>query len=434
MTGKGWRPGNTVFIRLENPRTGEVPAVDQASAIVTGAGDFVVRFTYPLDPRWASTPEMLITARWTRPSRSACLRRFAPDRRDAAHRHRYRNRGRHAARADSRTADADPRPAHGHCPRPPTAARIPPTATHVPPTATPVPPTAHPVITDWRGEYFANTNLGGQPVLTRNDWTVDFNWGSGAPAAGLPADGFSARWTRAFEFDSATYRFYVTVDDGARLYVDGQLVLNEWRDSSVREVFADVPLARGGHTIRLEYYERTGVAQVRLRWERLGPVTFPDWKGEYWSNLNLTGNPTLTRNDRNIDFNWGTGAPAVGIAADGFSARWSRTVTLQPGLYRLFAQADDGIRVYMDGRLVINEWHDNDASMAYPIDIAFTGTHTLVVEYYERSGGAAARFWWQLLFAFPTATPPGQAPSPTPTYTPTHTPTATATATAQQPR
>jgi len=268
VTGKGWRPGNTVFIRLENPRTGEVPAVDQASAIVTDAGDFVVRFTYPLDPRWASTPEMLITAVDT-----AIQKRVS-----AAFRLTGVTLPTVTATATA-TAGVTPLvptvapptltrvpPTATSTRVPPTATRVPPTATRVLPTATPVPPTATPVITDWRGEYYANVNLGGQPVLTRNDWTVDFNWGSGAPAAGLPADGFSARWTRAFEFDSATYRFYVTVDDGARLYVDGQLVLDEWRDSSVREVFADVPLARGGHTIRLEYYERTGVAQLRLRW------------------------------------------------------------------------------------------------------------------------------------------------------------------------
>jgi hypothetical protein len=86
------------------------------------------------------------------------------------------------------------------------------------------------------------------------------------------------------------------MDDGARLWVDGQLLIDEWRDNSNREVSVDFPLTRGPHQIRVEFYEHMGLASVKLRWERVGQITFPDWMGEYWNNVNLAGAPALARN------------------------------------------------------------------------------------------------------------------------------------------
>ena len=71
----------------------------------------------------------------------------------------------------------------------------------MPPTATPRP------ITEWRGEYYANTTLTNAPIVVRNDSDVNFNWGRSAPAGGLPVDNFSARWTRQLWFAAQTYRF-----------------------------------------------------------------------------------------------------------------------------------------------------------------------------------------------------------------------------------
>jgi PKD repeat protein len=139
-----------------------------------------------------------------------------------------------------------------------------------PPTATPVPPSPTPVvITDWRGEYYNNPNLSGAPVLLRNDVVISFNWVSGSPAAGLPADGFSARWTRSLGFPAGLYRFALTADDGVRAWVDGNLIIDQWHDSSPKTHRADVRLAEGFHNFRIEYYERSGGAQIDLRWQRL---------------------------------------------------------------------------------------------------------------------------------------------------------------------
>jgi len=246
---------------------------------------------------------------------------------------------------------------------------------------------------EWRGEYWSNRSLSGPSTMVRNDSAINFNWGTGAPAASLPADNFSVRWTRTLSLAEGNYRFSAVVDDGLRLYVDGTLIINEWRDGSQREVSADLWLAGGNHDLRVEYYENMGDALVRVSWEPL--AGFPDWRGEYWANKNLSGAPRLVRNDHKIDFNWGLGAPAPALPDEEFSARWTRIVDFEPGTYRLYARADDGVRVSVDGRLVMDYWRLSSADRTYQVDVALDGTHTFVVEYYEDHLGAEVHFWYE---------------------------------------
>jgi hypothetical protein len=278
-----------------------------------------------------------------------------------------------------------------------------------------------PTYPDWKGQYWNNRTLSGDPALVRNDREIDFDWGRGSPASQIDNNDFSARWTRDVAFDSGTYRFHVVVDDGARLWVDDELLIDEWRDGAVRERTVEQALAAGTHDVRVEYYENNGNARVYVWWEKLTP-SFTDWKGEYWNNRTLSGNPVLVRNDPSIDFNWGAGAPAPGLPADNFSARWSRWMDFEEGLYRFSVNADDGVRLYVDGRMVIDEWHDSAGGELYTADLRLTGPHWLVVDYYERAGDARIEVDWQRLT---TPTPTGTPVPPTPTDTPTPTPTGT---------
>jgi hypothetical protein len=269
----------------------------------------------------------------------------------------------------------------------------------------------------WKGEYFNNATLKGSPKVTRSDALVSFDWGRGAPASGIPADDFSVRWTGKVELDAATYRFHVTVDDGARLYLDDQLVLDAWKEGSLREVTADVSVTKSTHTLRLEYFDHRGDATIHLAWEKLSSPSFKDWKAQYWSNRDLSGTPALVRDDRAIDFDWGSNAPAVGLPADNFSVRWTQEFHFSDGVYRFRATADDGIRVSVDGKRIIDEWHDSSGNAVFTADKALKGNHTVVVEYYERTGSAGVKVSIERLS------------TPTPTLTASPTPTSTATAT-----
>lgn len=294
--------------------------------------------------------------------------------------------------------------------------------------------------TDWKGEYWNNRTLNGVPALVRNDARLDFNWGTDAPYAGLPGDNFSARWTRALTFDAATYRFRLTMDDGARLWIDNQLVIDEWRDGAERERTVDVGLAAGTHTLRVEYYESAGNARVRLTWEKVQP-TFSDWKGEYWNNTTFSGLPVLVRNDPKIDFNWGQNAPAVGLPVDNFSARWTRQLDLTAGVYRFLAVADDGVRIFVNETLILNEWYVSAGDRTYQQEVQLgAGKYTLGVEYFEKEGNALVKVGVDRIGDLPTSTPtvtptPSITATPTTTLTPTPTlsPTPTATPTITPP-
>lgn len=104
----------------------------------------------------------------------------------------------------------------------------------------------------------------------------------------------------------------------------------------------------------------------------------------------------MTRNDTSVDFNWGTNSPANGIPANYFSVRWTRTINFEAGTYRFRAQANDGIRVYVDGNRIIDEWHLSAGSVVYEAQITLTGgSHTVVVEYYEQENNALAKMWYE---------------------------------------
>ena len=267
------------------------------------------------------------------------------------------------------------------------------------PTSTPVPTSVPIVIDAWRGEYFAGRELQGAPELVRNDNDLDFTWGNGAPAAALPADGFSARWTRTLTFSEGTYRFYARSDDGVRAWLDGQLIVDQWRDGLSTTFFAERSLGSGLHTLRVEYYENMGSASLQFWWERL--AVFPQWRGEYYPNPTLSGNPTVVRNDLAVDFNWGRGVPASGLPADNFSVWWTWTLSFDEGLYRLHATVDDGVRVYVDGTLVIDDWRDGGRRRSPAIISWAVATITCVSNTTSVLADAFIHVWWEQVSTYP---------------------------------
>jgi hypothetical protein len=120
----------------------------------------------------------------------------------------------------------------------------------------------------WAAAYFAGTGLSGEPLLTRVETSLDHNWGFGSPSSGVPVDDFSARWTQSLSLSGGLYRFTTYTDDGVRLWVDGRLLISSWRPMRGYRS-ATVRLEPGAHDVRMEYYERGGVALARLTWRRL---------------------------------------------------------------------------------------------------------------------------------------------------------------------
>ncbi|MFH0952702.1 MAG: glycoside hydrolase family 3 C-terminal domain-containing protein [Verrucomicrobiota bacterium] len=117
-------------------------------------------------------------------------------------------------------------------------------------------------------------------------------------------------------------------------------------------------------------------------------------RAEYFDNMNLNGEPKVTRIDPEIDFNWGDKSPDPRIPADQFSVRWTGTFTpAMSGAYELGLTSDDGFRLYLDGSLLVDSWVDQAGlTKTAPVTLEAGKAYDLRVEYYENWGGALARF------------------------------------------
>ncbi len=110
------------------------------------------------------------------------------------------------------------------------------------------------------------------------------------------------------------------------------------------------------------------------------------------------GDVVAIRVDPNIDFEWGSEPPAPGVPTDRFAVRW--TGTLRPtatGSHSFEFFADDGVRLWFDDELVVDEWHDNSGGTPYTFQrsLSADGRHAIRIEYYENGGSAKARFLWR---------------------------------------
>jgi mannan endo-1,4-beta-mannosidase len=126
----------------------------------------------------------------------------------------------------------------------------------------------------WEASYFANDALSGEPAFSRQDTEIDFDWQMGSPHPALPDDHFSVRWQSTVDFQPGRYRFTTTTDDGVRLLVDGQLIIESWLPmQGVRTGL--ISLEGGPHALVLEYFEQEGAALARLEWTLVGPTDTP---------------------------------------------------------------------------------------------------------------------------------------------------------------
>lgn len=124
-------------------------------------------------------------------------------------------------------------------------------------------------------------------------------------------------------------------------------------------------------------------------------------KGEYWSNQTFDGAPAVTRTDAVVDFSWGDSSFADGQPTDHFSARWTGTLTApESGEYAISITSDDGSRLWIDGKMVANNWSDHGpASVVGHVTLEAGKPVPIKVEFYESGGGAVMKLGWQKISA-----------------------------------
>ncbi|TRX21392.1 T9SS sorting signal type C domain-containing protein [Flavobacterium franklandianum] len=119
-------------------------------------------------------------------------------------------------------------------------------------------------------------------------------------------------------------------------------------------------------------------------------------KGEYFNNMDLSGSPVLTRTDATVNFDWANGSPDPSIGNDNFSVRWSGFVQpLYSETYTFTTRSDDGIRLWINGTQLINNWNDHSAvNNTGTISLTAGVKYDIVLEYYENVGDAVSQLSW----------------------------------------
>ena len=315
----------------------------------------------------------------------------------------------------------------------------------LPATCTPPPGPTPPVVTPtpnpnptgaWYGQYFGNPDLV-PPVLFDQNLPGPFlnvNWGTGAPGPNVPRNNWSAIFTSNANFPTIdNYQFALTVDGGARVFVDDMLIINQWFSAGLRTVTADVSLTAGLHNLRVEYYKAGASARVALNWK----VNYSGWEGRYYNSPNLTGPIVIKRDDPPASPNppgfLNTAAipnwPPPQVNPFNFSVDWRRSVNFPvAGTYVFTATVDDGARLLIDGQIVPGmDDFTAGAKTLVGTRVLNAGQHFLQVQYVNYTGPGSLSLIWALV-PVPTPTPtntPPIPPTPTPTVPlpPTATPT-----------
>jgi hypothetical protein len=239
----------------------------------------------------------------------------------------------------------------------------------------------------WRGQYFNNASLSGVPSFVRDDLNINFEWEMGSPGAPLPPDNFSVRWESRRQFPGGFHQFSITSDDGARVWVDGSLLIDAWYDRPPSTSSAGRSLAPGPHDVRVEYYERGGNASVNLKImleapPPVGEVVVDDrgagWTmggpAAYWhtTNAGIGGRSLWTYNNTYTmpSYNW---------------ARWTPPLR-HAGNYEVFAYIPRGLGTTLTARYWV--YHNNRYDSAirnqglYADQWMSLGTH-----YFHAQGG-----------------------------------------------
>ncbi|HEX8529148.1 MAG TPA: PA14 domain-containing protein, partial [Cytophagales bacterium] len=228
-------------------------------------------------------------------------------------------------------------------------------------------------------------------------------------------DNYAFRFTGYVQVPTdGVYTFYTTSDDGSKLFIGNrQIVFNDGPHGAT-EASGTIGLKAGKHAITISFFEVTGDQTLLVSYAGpgLAKTLIPasaysrggtnggggtGLRGEYYNNKTLAAPSVLVRTDAGINLDNLPGSPAAGVNADNFSVRWTGQVEAPvSGSYTFSTVSDDGIRLWVNGTQLVNNWTDHAATTNTAAAITLTGgqKYSLTLEYYEALYGATAKLQW----------------------------------------
>lgn len=270
-------------------------------------------------------------------------------------------------------------------------------------------------------KYWNNNNWSGDPVLSRIDSNIDFEWSFSTPFPGVVnLNNWSASWNGYFIApETGNYKFGTSADDDTKIYGNGTLLLNA-PCCSLKWMSGTVALTKGqAYPIRVDYNDLGGNAfmsfYVQLpagtqmivpsEYLRTTPVSTTQNRGltgKYYlddgsHNFATNKKRFLLRNEPVIDYNWTTGSPLLGGPVDNFLVKYEGFITAPiTGLYKIGVNSDDGVKIYLNGNLIAQNWTDHAPTDTWSQDINLTAgsLNKVVIEYYEKTDVANISLKW----------------------------------------
>jgi hypothetical protein len=249
------------------------------------------------------------------------------------------------------------------------------------------------------GEYFRGDSIVGEPIVTRFDAPLDFQWDS-AEGPPLPAP-FSARWSGGIHLpEYKEHEFAIQTDGAATLWIDDMQVL-EVTPAGYGFGSSSVLLAGGFHSISLTYHSGSHPNKLSLLWKDAEGNYVPIPSAAFFPSIlarnGLTGyyypNGTMTAPYDQVRRN--LFIVPDGSRLDDFSIIWKGRIKIPAsGEYVIGCYADDGAYVYVDGSRVVDNGNTGiqDLSGKVTLDAGF---HDIEVHYWQLKGAWAMRLWWQ---------------------------------------
>lgn len=254
----------------------------------------------------------------------------------------------------------------------------------------------------WKAEYYDNPYLIGGDKYIRQESAVRFDWGLGSPTD-LPDDNFSIRFTTDAYFTAGTYRFSALADDRVRVSIAFAPVIDTFNNPQPGTLLsAEVPLPEGWHHVQVDYREEIKEAYIQFDWALITPgsdapqlpvlftsspaLTPNPWQAAYYDNPNLSEPFRFKRDEPSATRTFNTDRPREDMPYDNFSVRWESIQPLDDGTYQMRVRADDGVRVYLNGSRVIDQWHSATGQIYTHTFTVPKGEYRLTVEYYDAGG------------------------------------------------
>jgi len=281
---------------------------------------------------------------------------------------------------------------------------------------------------DYLPEDFPSIGADTKPTLKRLDQTINVDSTTEAWPGTQLLDQFYIRWTGKLRAPKdGTYTLFLESDDGSRLYLDGKQVVENGGAHAMEEKEGKVELKEGDHDLKIEFFEKDIDAGCKFSWQPPGkdkqivpasalfhlasaePSTEAAGKsglwGEYYAmdssiedfpSISADKKPTLKRVDQTVNVDSTTEALPGTQLIDHFYIRWTGKLHApKDGTYTLFLESDDGSRLYLDGKQVVDngglhamEEKSGEAKLQ-------EGDHDLKIEFFENEGDAACKFSWQ---------------------------------------